>query len=252
MPYKHIAAHLKKTELACRLHYHQLSHGSNRRKRTASISSVSSHSPEMQISNAPSPLNESTSSPGSLGSYSCSPEIQHVHLPSAATLLPRSGSSSPQRILGHPIAILPKPSPSRQTSTTPPLRLDCAVPVASHGSISIDYKRLSYIYESHRVAFWGAIAAEYGNGVTAVALEEAWRYGTGSGSGNPFTANGPPTPCISPDGGNVYRREEKVSAVESRPSATSISALLGIDASPTSPEERELIKRIEEGRAEVV
>lgn len=27
MPYKHIAAHLKKTELACRLHYHQLSHG---------------------------------------------------------------------------------------------------------------------------------------------------------------------------------------------------------------------------------
>ena len=32
MPYKHIAAHLKKTELACRLHYHQLSHGSHRRK----------------------------------------------------------------------------------------------------------------------------------------------------------------------------------------------------------------------------
>ncbi|KFX99509.1 hypothetical protein O988_03810, partial [Pseudogymnoascus sp. VKM F-3808] len=42
MPYKHIAAHLKKTELACRLHYHQLSHGSNRRKRTASMSSTAS------------------------------------------------------------------------------------------------------------------------------------------------------------------------------------------------------------------
>ncbi|PFH57004.1 hypothetical protein XA68_15657 [Ophiocordyceps unilateralis] len=42
MPYKHIAAHLNKTELACRLHYHQLSHGSTRRKRTTSFSSGSS------------------------------------------------------------------------------------------------------------------------------------------------------------------------------------------------------------------
>ncbi|KAJ4351946.1 uncharacterized protein N0V89_007291 [Didymosphaeria variabile] len=42
MPYKHIAAHLKKTELACRLHYHQLSHGSHRRKRTSSVSSATS------------------------------------------------------------------------------------------------------------------------------------------------------------------------------------------------------------------
>ncbi|KAJ4287054.1 hypothetical protein N0V88_007820 [Collariella sp. IMI 366227] len=44
MPYKHIAAHLKKTELACRLHYHQLSHGSSRRKRAASMSSGGSSS----------------------------------------------------------------------------------------------------------------------------------------------------------------------------------------------------------------
>ena len=44
MPYKHIAAHLKKTELACRLHYHQLSHGSHRRKRTGSTSTASSNS----------------------------------------------------------------------------------------------------------------------------------------------------------------------------------------------------------------
>ncbi|OIW34184.1 hypothetical protein CONLIGDRAFT_629133 [Coniochaeta ligniaria NRRL 30616] len=80
MPYKHIAAHLKKTELACRLHYHQLSHGSNRRKRTTSISSGSStggHSPIM-LASIPSPIHEndgmgtssrSTSPPGSAGSY---------------------------------------------------------------------------------------------------------------------------------------------------------------------------------------
>ncbi|KAG5950440.1 hypothetical protein E4U53_005063 [Claviceps sorghi] len=42
MPYKHIAAHLNKTELACRLHYHQLSRGSTRRKRDVSPSSTSS------------------------------------------------------------------------------------------------------------------------------------------------------------------------------------------------------------------
>ncbi|KAG5918675.1 hypothetical protein E4U42_006772 [Claviceps africana] len=42
MPYKHIAAHLNKTELACRLHYHQLSRGSTRRKRDVSPSSSSS------------------------------------------------------------------------------------------------------------------------------------------------------------------------------------------------------------------
>lgn len=254
MPYKHIAAHLKKTELACRLHYHQLSHGSNRRKRTTSVSSGSSTlSPMMHVSRVQSPIHESNSIPGSPESYTYSPETQQVQLPSAASLLPRSGSSSPQRTLGHPIAILPKPTLPRQVSSTPPLRLDCAIPVSSHGSTSIDQKRLAYIYESHRAAFWGAVAAEYGHGTSPAALEDAWRYGNGTGSGSSsFNVNAPPTPCVSPDGGNVYQREEKTSGMESRPNATSISALLGIDASPTSPQERELIKRIEEGRSEIV
>ena len=64
MPYKHIAAYLKKTELACRLHYHQLSHGSNRRKRTTSMSSGSSnsHSPVLHTS-MPSPIHEHGGAP---------------------------------------------------------------------------------------------------------------------------------------------------------------------------------------------
>ncbi|KLU91255.1 hypothetical protein MAPG_09776 [Magnaporthiopsis poae ATCC 64411] len=68
MPYKHIAAHLKKTELACRLHYHQLSHGSNRRKRTTSVSSGSStggHSPVLPAT-MPSPIHEACSRPAAL------------------------------------------------------------------------------------------------------------------------------------------------------------------------------------------
>ena len=248
MPYKHIATHLKKTELACRLHYHQLSHGSNRRKRTPSVSSGSSnHSPVMHT-NAPSPIYESTSGPGTPDSYAYSMEGQNVHLPPAASLLPRSGSSSPQRTLGQPIAILPKPSPSLQATTTPPLRLDCAIPVS--GSTIIDYKRFAHIYECHRAAFWATIAAEYGQGVSPYTLEEAWSHGNGNASGI-YNAVAPPTPCISPEGGNVYHREEKSAEVENRTNATSISALLGIDASPRSPQERELIKRIEEGRMEV-
>ncbi|KAG6016789.1 hypothetical protein E4U41_004354 [Claviceps citrina] len=56
MPYKHIAAHLNKTELACRLHYHQLSHGSTRRKRSGSCSSGSSDpSPRGRADVSPSP-----------------------------------------------------------------------------------------------------------------------------------------------------------------------------------------------------
>lgn len=118
-------------------------------------------------------------------------------------------------------------------------------------SVPIDYKRLAYIYECHRAAFWGIIAAEYGQGVSPHILEEVWRHGNGNASGSACNAIAPPTPCISPEGGNVYHREEKSVEVENRASATSISALLGIDASPRSPQERELIKRIEESRMEV-
>ncbi|KAH0499730.1 hypothetical protein TgHK011_006905 [Trichoderma gracile] len=45
VPYKQIAANLKKTELACRLHYHQLTHSSARRRHSVSTtSSVSASS----------------------------------------------------------------------------------------------------------------------------------------------------------------------------------------------------------------
>lgn len=114
MPYKHIAAHLKKTELACRLHYHQLSHGSNRRKRTTSISSGSStggHSPTM-LGSIPSPIHEhdalgtpsrSASPSSSVGSYGpTSPGS--VQLPSIMAA-GNSADASPRLP-----AILPKPT----------------------------------------------------------------------------------------------------------------------------------------------
>ncbi|KAK7423599.1 hypothetical protein QQX98_001057 [Neonectria punicea] len=143
MPYKYIAAHLKKTELACRLHYHQLSHGSNRRKRAASCSSVGTSndiSPAM-AARAPSPARESvsrsTSPPGSSVSYSPPPPsignangLNCIQLPSIMT------SENMPRLP----AILPKPAsmtlphPSASSHTTPQTY---ASPVAdNHVSVS--------------------------------------------------------------------------------------------------------------------
>ncbi|RDW72104.1 hypothetical protein BP5796_08138 [Coleophoma crateriformis] len=234
MPYKHIAAHLKKTELACRLHYHQLSHGSNRRKRTTSVASETpsaQHSPIMQ--NTPSPIHEHAVLAPATPPYNYSPRATHnIQLPSAASLLP---AASP-RPNNHPVAILPKPSPIRRalsesTINQPPLRLE----TAAH---PIDQTRLRAIYDSHRASFWSVIAAEYGSGASPYVLEDSWK--------NCFKINGPPTPSVSPTVGYAYQKPAPVQ--ETKKDATSISALLGIDASPRSPKERELIRQMEKQR----
>jgi hypothetical protein len=119
---------------------------------------------------------------------------------------------------------------------------------------NIDKDRLRHIYEAHRASFWAVIAAEYGEGASPILLEETWRRG--------IVINAPPTPCISPDTNmacvdsgsyQVYGSKQQSQRLptpvqESRNSATSISALLGIDANPRSPKEREMIKRLEERR----
>lgn len=242
MPYKHIASHLKKTELACRLHYHQLSHGSNRRKRTNSVTSSgtasTAHSPIMQQA-MPSPIHEDESTQShSPSCYTYSPQSPpHIQLPSASTLLLRSTSNSPPRTLSHPVAILPKPSPPRRalsdSVTNPPLRLDCDVAINSMNISNIDKDRLRQIYEAHRSSFWSVIAAEYGGSVSPLLLEEAWKRG--------IATNAPPTPCISPDthtisgyqsySANPVQQQLMTPVQENKTSATSISALLGIVSS---------------------
>lgn len=262
MPYKHIAAHLKKTELACRLHYHQLSHGSNRRKRTASVcSSGSMVSPDMG-NRIPSPVRE-YSNPSPPPPMIYNQTYAQIQLPSASTLLPRSISNSPPRLSHQPI--LPKPmgprrSISENTVQTPPLRLNCAFPnPASQQNVnpSINQSRLHSIYSNHRNSFWNAIALEYGDNISPATLEAAFLASASHG----MAANSPPTPSLSPNTtsssssnrSNSYPVKDSFgpplpTPVENKASATSISALLGIDASPRSPRERELIKRMEEGR----
>jgi len=240
MPYKHIAAHLKKTELACRLHYPQLSHGSNRRKRTNSVTSSSTgsatHSPVMAHA-MPSPISEhDVLPPVSPPTYTYTPQSPvHVQLPSASTLLNRSASNSPPRTLSHPVAILPKPSPPRRALSdsvaSAPLRLDCNVEVNQLSVANVDKDRLRNIYDAHRISFWAVIANEYGSGASPLLLEETWKRGIAS--------NAPPTPCVSPDanamhngtyqGYNIQPLHRLPTPVQdTKSSATSISALLGI------------------------
>ncbi|KAI6382635.1 hypothetical protein MCOR25_000635 [Pyricularia grisea] len=291
MPYKHIAAHLKKTELACRLHYHQLSHGSNRRKRTTSVSSGSStggHSPNMQAT-MPSPIHESRSvSPtGSAGSYRAGSPVGHgIQLPSIMSasnnsndsprlpaILPKpasmgltipppnssrgySSSALSESGMSHNAPLLPAANfaPSHSQTHHPSLRLDCNVSLplpqsAPHSQI--DLSRLSAIYSAHRTGFWSAIAAEYGPGVSAAALEQAWNNHAQPinkqqqqqpyhyGHQTPQQTVTPITPVLSPEDREAYN-------MRAASDKTRISAILGIDADPRSPKEREIVRRMEE------
>ena len=235
MPYKHIAAHLKKTELACRLHYHQLSHGSNRRKRTNSFASSGSGSvtqSPIMAATMPSPIHESDMRSVSPPNYSQSPPSPyHIQLPAASTLLPRSATNSPVRTLGQPIAILPRPLLRRNLSdaiSNQPLRLDCDVQMDTS---NVDQERLRQVYEAHRTSFWNVIASEYGAGVSPFLLEETWKRG--------IVARAPPTPCVSPESHNsssnvnYHNYQPKTHQLptpvqETKSNATSISSLLGI------------------------
>ncbi len=298
MPYKHIAAHLKKTELACRLHYHQLSHGSNRRKRTTSVSSGSStagHSPVLPAS-VPSPIHEgsrSPSPPGSAGSYGIG--VGHgpsaVQLPSIMTgaasasprlptILPKPVSmtlalvtASPTATRGYPTPLLSEsmphsapllpaanfvPTPTTATAphsaTTPNLRLDCTglppPPPSAGPHHPVDMTRLQAVYAAHRSQFWAAVASEYGSGANPVVLEQAWRSTGYYGGGDSVSAGGhqaatPLTPGTSPDDRDVFY------TVKLGHDKTRISAILGIDANPRSPKEREMVRRLEEERVVV-
>lgn len=202
MPYKHIAAHLKKTELACRLHYHQMSYGSNRRRRTDSISSTASYN--------------STSGPGdSLENLPCtqlSPVTSPPSSPEVGSEKTVSSDSGPFQAQRAPVPILPKPEASRtpllQSASADPksLRLDTTIAASkSHEYIGnrnhIDIARLQALYEVHRSSFWSLIASEYSRELkfSGRQLEEAFFANLPSTT---IRAASPPTPGPSPHEGS--------------------------------------------------
>lgn len=154
MPYKHIAAHLQKTELACRLHYHQLSFGTKRRRRTPSVSSAKlthQHAAGYESSEASQQILPRMSPPNS----------------------PESSRSTP---VANPVPILPKPAAGKQQATqaSPSLHLITQDMKRFEERSHIDRSRLDKIYDAHRSYFWSIIARDYGNDVSPAVLEDVW------------------------------------------------------------------------------
>lgn len=218
MPYKHIAAHLKKTELACRLHYHQLTHGSGRRKRASSVSSASDRSPELAAA-MPVSLGSSHRRTESYGSTSGSSAAGDIQLP---RIMDSCGSPILPAILPKPVAYssgfhssryLPRMheelghlSHYRSNYTTPPPpadRMPLSLPsTAAHTPAHVDLVRLQAVYDAHRDAFWHAIASEYGANASPAVLETAWRTGAccrAPPAPAPVPLTRPITPAASPE-----------------------------------------------------
>ena len=179
MPYKHIAAHLQKTELACRLHYHQLSFGTKRRRRTSSISSARSAC----SSNATYDSNLNAQRPLPTISPPNSPES----IVSGAAL-----AQSPH----NPIPILPKlvARPQQTLYTSNSLHVVTQDMERFDERLRVNRDRLARIYEAHRAHFWSTIARDYGDNVSPSLLEDVWCRGCTS----PSSAYPPTPPTRSP------------------------------------------------------
>lgn len=182
MPYKHIAAQLKKTELACRLHYHQLSFGSKSRRHSNNM--PAKHTFDRSSMTPPVRLRQQT------------PQLP---LPSfSPPASPEDHEYQPSRPIDHVSnhkPLLPKPVLSPQRSAQEPrhLRLVTDNVESFHERQYVDIPRLDRIYEAHRLHFWSTIARSYGCNLSPSTLEDAWRRAhamTGS--------NFPPTPRGSP------------------------------------------------------
>ncbi|KAI4222932.1 MAG: hypothetical protein L6R36_005795 [Xanthoria steineri] len=182
MPYKHIATTLKKTELACRLHYHQLSFGSKRRRRTPSVTSFAS------FANSPSTPSETRRR-----------EVPQQPLPSISSFTTpiETARENSQEVFKSPQShkpILPRPNSSRTNMpSTRGLRLITDGIEHYEKKPTIDIARLDKIYDAHRLHFWSMIARSYGRNLSPAALEQAWcKAHSIDGS------NLPPTPTASP------------------------------------------------------
>ncbi|KAH6839547.1 hypothetical protein B0I37DRAFT_236281 [Chaetomium sp. MPI-CAGE-AT-0009] len=208
--------------------------------------------------------------------------LHDTHPPSMAPI-----TSTGYRGASNPPSRGPNTGPHHHGPGPGPLRLDCSAlppPPSASGlpappgfaaSHPVDMARLTAVYNAHRASFWAAVAADYGPGANPLVLEQAWRGTTPSGASAAasmgIAAQTPITPVGSPDdqiysaGGAVHHHHGGGShgqhlhhglgghglSAHGKPDKTRISAILGIDANPRSPSEREMVRRIEEERGAV-
>lgn len=180
MPYKYIAAHLQKTELACRLHYHQMTFGNSRRKRADSTSSSTSSSKRRVTNFQPydTPPDRSSSiisrdSPSSDPVVSNkSPEWHILHSSLIGGIHHRNGGNV---MLQEERTLNPA-----STDLGKVLRLDTAfatpLGVRNQERHQIDIDRLQSIYRANRQTFWANIASQYSaeQYISPLQLEQAF------------------------------------------------------------------------------
>ncbi len=185
MPYKHIATQLKKTVLACRLHYHQLSFV-NKSRRQPSMSPYERQSappPEKVRCETPAPQKQLPAfSPPS------SPPDNIEYSSSEALKTPKNHKT-----------LLPRPISSLRRGKSQPLRLVTEMNHLNEEKHFVDIARLDQIYDEHRLHFWSTIARSYGSNLSLATLEEAWcRAHATSGSRCPPTPRGSPQASALP------------------------------------------------------
>ncbi|CUS13565.1 unnamed protein product [Tuber aestivum] len=227
--YKKIAGHLDKTELACRLHYHQLSHGGNRRKRNNSISSTSSNA----SATSPVASSSSTSSTPLAKTRPSSPVTASFSPVNASGAVQKPFSTTQPKIKGKPI--LPKPrdpiglipsySPRKNpgSSKVKQLRVNC-------DSDAIDKDRLIRIVEAQSAGFWESVAAQYGGSVDADILQKC--FISTSSRNTPTSAITAPRSAIDALGAAMTR----ALATSSTPSPVSAASPLTPAVSPSTKE----------------
>ncbi|PON25306.1 hypothetical protein TGAM01_v205992 [Trichoderma gamsii] len=231
MPYKQIAHQLKKTELACRLHFHQLVRNSARgRRNRGSVSSMSDLSPEMDAAASASTFrrrraphrradSESSMSTTSSREYylpritesSADSARQHIILPRPAAMPDDTAYTSRASWRPHSVAEEFAPLHDQhyqhyhhRTPSLPPQREMMPLPLPSTAAempAHVDLPRLHAIYDAHRGAFWNHIASEYGYNTPPEMLEDAWKAGVYGGVHQyPCPSfNRPMTPVSSPE-----------------------------------------------------
>ncbi|KAI1000533.1 hypothetical protein K3495_g7658 [Podosphaera aphanis] len=249
IPYKHIAAHLRKTELACRLHYHQMIHGSRRKKASSVPSSSTPGSPNMEQSRSSSPVIRSVqmSPPSHPSHYHYSPTMNDVQ--SSPSDVSRSEFLTPRAFSGPSFNILLEPHQSNKSRATP-TNSSPLYPVTDMHSGQVNLERLSNVYQKHRTSFWNVVASGYGVGASPSVLEESF---TRANKGNVLPTPGTPMDenmryQSAYSNNQSYPTQVRSATSSETTNGCSISALLGIDANPRSPKERELIKKLEQSR----
>ncbi|KAL7957200.1 hypothetical protein V8C34DRAFT_188467 [Trichoderma compactum] len=238
VPYKQIAAQLNKTELACRLHYHQITAG--RRKESVSESSPEmtipaplsaaappALSPASQLPNDSAPMhrrNESYSSTSSGGSVQLPSIVDNwafatlpIILPKPATIMPDPISQSGPRYREDLVYLESHPHAVQHHEMHGGFSLPST---ATHPPARVDVSRLHAIYNTHRAAFWDAVARDYGLNASPDMLETAWKLNQRAQPAMP------PTPATSP---KVELRRDNSD------DRTSIASILGTNAPATPP-----------------